>query len=76
MENVRFKDHFLISGLTGPKLGLGTRDWQQQVKGHVQEKLQLWLGCHAPIAYFQNATGARKDGIKSFPVKTQPSVAT
>ena len=49
-ENVRFEDHFLISGLPGPESGLSTRDWQGQVKSQIQEKIQLLLGRQAPIA--------------------------
>ena len=69
LENTRFEDHFTISGLSGPESGFGTRDWQSRVKTLIQEKIQLILGRQAPIAYVQNATGARKDGVKVFLVK-------
>ena len=68
-ENVRYEDHFLITGLPGPESGLSTRDWQGQVQRQVKEKLQILLGRPPQIAYISNATGARKDGIKSFLVK-------
>lgn len=68
-ENVRYEDCFLISGLPGPDSGLGNRDWQNSVKRMVQEKIQLIIGRQAPISYVQNATGARKDGVKVFLVK-------
>ena len=69
MENVRYEDHFTIAGLPGPTSGLSTRDWQTQVQGQIQDKLQLLLGRQPPIAYVQNVTGNRKDGIKVFLVK-------
>ena len=69
LENVRYEDHFLISGLPGPGTGLSTRDWQGAVKKQILEKIQIILGRQAPISYVQNATGTRKDGIKVFLVK-------
>ena len=69
MENSRYEDHFLISGLSGPESGLGNREWQVRVKELIQEKIKLILRRNAPIAYVQNATGSRKDGIKVFLVK-------
>ena len=69
MENVRYEDHFTISGLPGPGTGLDTHEWQSQVKRQIQEKLQILLGRQPPISYVQNATGTRKDGIKVFLVR-------
>ena len=69
MENVRYEDHFLISGLPGPGTGLSTRDWPGAGKKQVLEKIQIIIGRQAPISYIQNATGTRKDGVKVFLVK-------
>ena len=68
LENTRFEDHFLISGLS-VEAGLGNREWQNRVKDLIQEKIKLLLGRSAPIAYVQNATGGRKDGIKTYLVR-------
>ena len=69
MDNTRFEDHFLISGLNGPEPGLGNREWQQRVKVLIQEKIQLVIGRTAQISYVSNATGGRKDGVKVYLVR-------
>ena len=66
-ENVRYEDHFLISGLAKPSSGLTTQEWQTKAKQDVGSVILILLDREAPIRVVHNQTGQRK--VSSYLVK-------
>ena len=69
-ENIRYEDHFTITGLTRiPKCD--TRVWQERAKRDVSGVVSIVLGREVRIVFVKNITAKGKDAVTRYQVQLE-----